>query len=189
VTVLTRNVIATAWTHNRQTFGSGAQAWSGRDVALYYIALCILSGAAAALATPFSADMLIGILTAIAIFAGFTFAILIFFVDHRFKIISDETSLKQQSLQEKIDRLTSASFNVIFYFGILTSIIAADCVGIFVLRDICDGATTGISRFFPLTDALGRAFLFALLCETSVTFYRLMRRLRYLFQKVRQLAG
>jgi uncharacterized membrane protein len=177
--------LLTSWKENRATFGSGVE-WSNQKVAYYYALLLIGSAAISVVSDRPSDEFFNATLTAISIIAGFTFNALIFFVDHKFVVQRDPHSLEQEAAQAKIDRLASGSFSVLYYFTLISFFVIVMCVLALVMPSISENFPQRISKNFYITEVAGRALFFAALAEALVTFFRAIRRLRYLFGKVRE---
>lgn len=175
-----------AFPENIRTFGGGGKVWSKSEVIGLYLAIVTLGVIAAYLTQRPSDDALNAILTAVSIIAGFTFSTLIFLVDHKFVVQSDPDSLEQESFQRKIDRLADSSFNILFYFNVVALLVVASCICGLLLPSASGSFPATISRWFFLTEFIGRLVFFCLLIETGVTFTRLLRRLRFLFSKARE---
>jgi hypothetical protein len=174
-----------SWKENRATFGSGVE-WSNKKVFCYYALLFLGSVGASITSDRPSDEFFNATLTAISIIAGFTFNALIFFVDHKFVVQSNPHSLEQAALQERIDRLANRSFSVLYYFTLISFVVIVMCVLALIIPSMSDNVPQSISQHFHITEAAGRALFFAALTEALVTFFRAIRRLRYLFGKVRE---
>lgn len=174
------------WKENRRTFGARERPWDNRQVVLYYALVTSISFILAIISGKISTDLLNSLMTAVSILVGFSFNALIFFVDHRFSIVSDSASLEQQSRQIKIDRLANASFSILYYFNFVAFVLVACCVLALAMPSLVEKAPLWVSRWFYITEAIGRAILFTLVAESVVTFLRVIRRLRFLFGKVRE---
>lgn len=179
--------LITAWKDNKETLGddkrpSGKEAWKAY---IFMLAIGLLLAAAAG--QP-SNEALSGVLTAFAIVAGFTFSTLLFFVDHRFEVRNNKDSREQKALQAKIDKLADEIFININYFNVvcLTLIVLSVIALIRPPLDFFVGkrlaADAALNAFLDV--ALGTAF-YVLVSDAVFTFFRLLARLRYLFDKVR----
>ena len=174
-----------AWSRSRSHLGGGAILWQAPQVAYLYVSISGLALCSAAFVGVLSTELIDGVLSAISILAGFSFATLIFFVDHTFNIVQDAASREQQVEQRKVDRLTRATFDIIYYFVAISIILIGVCLSYLVGLGISDRKWALVAQITPVTNFLG-VFLFFVLClEASITFFRMIRRLRYLFLKVR----
>ena len=179
-------LIYQTWADNRHTFGGGGDRWSTAKVGAYYITLSSLSILISLVSTRPSNDFFDATLTAISIIAGFTFNAVIFFVDHKFVVQKDTYSLEQASRQQKIDRLAENTFSIIYYFNVVSIFVCVMCIIALVMPSISAEAPHMLARHFGATEAVGRSTFFAGLVEAMVTFLRALRRLRYLFKKIRE---
>lgn len=177
--------IIAAWSDNRSTFGAGND-WPWQRVACYYGFLVATAAALGLVSGTPSDNFFIGTLTALSIIAGFTFNALMFFVDHRFTVQSDPFSLEQSSLQDKLDRLATSSFMVLYYFALVSLIVIIMCIIALVAPSVSGGVPAAVGKHFWFTELVGRFLFFVALIEAMVTFFRVLRRLRYLFGKVRE---
>lgn len=173
------------WRDNRDTFGGGGERWTNNQVTSYYCFVCFLSVTCGMLCSRPTENFFIGVITAVSIVAGFTFNALMFFVDHRFTVQSDKDSLEQASKQRKIDRLAKSSFTILYYFSVSSIGVVICCTIALLMPSLSSRIPDGISKWFWVTEGLGRTILFVVMFEAGVTFLRVLRRLRYLFIQVR----
>lgn len=178
--------LLSAWHDNRRTFGGGESPWGKTPVWRFYLGLMLSSLSLAVASKTLSADALNAILTAISIIAGFTFSTLIFLVDHKFDVRVEKDSLEQESLQKKLDRLADSSFSILYYFNVIAAFLVFGCILGLLMPSLSARSPVWLSQFFWVTEVAGRFVLFGLLLEAFITFARALRRLKYLFVKVRQ---
>ncbi|MDO6416602.1 hypothetical protein Q4F19_19620 [Sphingomonas sp. BIUV-7] len=176
-----------SWSENRATFGGGGKAWSDRAVFLYYFSGVAICCALGVISGRPSEDLLSGLLSAVSIIAGFSFSALMFFVDHEFSVVKEIDSLEQASKQKRIDKLADSVFRMLYYFTIVALALISSCVVALLMPALSSSAPLSVARYFWAPEFFGRSLLYFLMLETATTFLRILRRLRYLFGKVREL--
>lgn len=173
------------WQENRATFGGGGRDWSNRQVLIYYIIVAVSASVIALITSRPSDNLFNAVLTAVSIIAGFTFNALLFLADGKFKVVNDPSIMEQQARQNKVNRLAKSSFSVIYYFNIISILVVISSVIALLGPSLGEKIPKSYNSVLHITELLGRAIFFAVLMETGVTFYRALRRLKYLFDKIR----
>jgi hypothetical protein len=173
-----------AWRANRKTIGGKQPASRSKIILMYSI-----EGMVALILYIFtpspSSDFLVGSITAFAILAGFSFSSLLFFVDHDFSVVVDQNSREQAALQKNITALGDQLFANIHYFNLCSLVAIAACL--IGLSAPVAGSLFDAHPWVPIiTEGLGRWILFLISFEAFISFFRILKRIRYLFGKVRE---
>lgn len=177
-------ILKKAFTDNLATFGANKVTWQKRHFAMYYFGVLALSVASSFWIKSLNGELVTAVITAVSIFAGFAFAILLLFVDHKFSVRTDPDSIEQEALQEKLDRLADDTFSILYYFIVVSGILI--CLGVsyfFLLRITSNSTIFNVS--LSATNQAGTALFAGFCIEIAVSFARLLRRLHFLFGKVR----
>ncbi|WP_108810635.1 hypothetical protein [Sphingorhabdus sp. Alg231-15] len=140
--------------------------------------------------TDYPSEGLIGtIVSALSILAGFSFGVQFVIVDRSFIGEARLGSIEDHLTRKKVQKLASEIFDNIAYFNAVCifGIIVACCLFLELSLGLIETMIPAevVSKYFFAAGIIGKFILFSIVSEAFLTFFRLLERINYLFQKVR----
>jgi len=179
---------------NRDTFYNYATG-DPTPVRKRYFLILVVSGLASIFTNTMETHFLTSVISVQSILAGFSFSVLFFITSARKIEYPIKASIEKRQKVDKVNDLLGEIFQNISYFNLISLLsIAIILVNLISLSDIFSKTISVItpSSIWPVLigQAAGYVSKFMIFCaiiETLLTFFRIGRRVNYLFEQMRKI--